>query len=108
MKGDAFAAGGFMDVGKRITQLREAQGYTVNKLANLSGISQSHLREIELGNKNPTVETLGYFCDALGVSLEEFFKDESGDISPVLLSSIKKLDHSQQLALAEFLKSVIK
>ncbi len=97
-----------MDVGKRITQLREAQGYTVNKLANLSGISQSHLREIELGNKNPTVETLGYFCEALGVTFEEFFKEECCDISPVLMSTLKSLDTNQQLALAEFIKSVMK
>lgn len=39
--------------GARIKELREKAGYTVNKLANLAGISQSYLRDIELGNKNP-------------------------------------------------------
>ena len=41
-----------MDVGKRITFFREKKGITVNKLANLSGISQSFLRDIELGKKH--------------------------------------------------------
>ena len=59
-----------MDVGARITELRIQRGLTVNKLANLSGISQSYLRDIELGNKNPTVE---YICLGLNVSLPEFF-----------------------------------
>ena len=59
-----------MNVASRIIYLREQKGLTTNKLANMAGISQSHLREIELGLRNPTVETLSYFCDALGVTLE--------------------------------------
>ena len=47
-----------MNVASRITYLREKRGLTTNKLANLAGVSQSHLREIELGMRNPTVETL--------------------------------------------------
>lgn len=95
-----------INVGQRIKQLREAQGFTVNKLANLSGISQSHLREIELGNKNPTVETLSYFCEALNITLSDFFKENDNGVTPVLLRSISKLSHSQQLILANFLNSL--
>lgn len=95
-----------INVGKRIKQLREAQGLTVNKLANLSGISQSHLREIELGNKNPTVETLSYFCESLNITLSDFFKENDDNISPVLLKSMNKLSEAQQLTLANFLNSI--
>ena len=38
-----------MNVASRIIYLREQKGLTTNKLANMAGISQSHLREIELG-----------------------------------------------------------
>ena len=62
-----------MDIGKRISFFREAKGYSVNKLATLSGISQSYLRDVELGKKNPTVEILSYLCGALDISLQEFF-----------------------------------
>lgn len=92
-----------MNVGLRIKELRENAGLTVNKLANLSGISQSHLREIELGNKNPTVETLSYFCDALGISLKQFFSDSDVNINPQLMTSIERLDNKQQAKLAEFI-----
>lgn len=95
-----------INVGQRIKQLREAQGLTVNKLANLSGISQSHLREIELGNKNPTVETLSYFCESLNITLSDFFKERDDDISPVLLRSISRLSKTQQLKLADLLNSI--
>ncbi len=93
-----------MNVGLRLKEIRESKGLTVNKLANLSGISQSHLREIELGNKNPTVETLSYFCDSLDITLSDFFEESlSSDISPALLKSIRELTKDQQLKLAEFL-----
>lgn len=96
-----------MEVGKRIRELREMRGLTVNRLANMAGLSQSFLREIELGNKTPTVETLSYFCDALEISLAEFFSgEEKSEINPVLKTSLCRLSEEQQMRLAEFLNSV--
>lgn len=95
-----------MEVGTRIKELREQKGITVNKLANLAGISQSYLRDVELGKKNPTVETLSYFCDALGVSLKYFFDDTYGNNNIFLLSAISKLSNDQQLKLAEFIQAL--
>ena len=79
-----------MNVASRIIYLREQKGLTTNKLANMAGISQSHLREIELGLRNPTVETLSYFCDALGVTLEEFFREGDSQINPYLMSALSR------------------
>ena len=95
-----------MNVGERIIELRTAKGLTTNKLANLAGVSQSHLREIELGKRNPTVETLSFFCDALGISLSDCFNENDGKtINPLLLTVIKELSEEQQLRLAEFLNT---
>ena len=99
----------YMNVGLRIKALREQKGITVNKLANLAGISQSYLRDVELGNKNPTVETLSYFCDALGVTLRDFFDTDNaaGDkLNVFLKAEIEKLNDTQQFHLADFLKSL--
>lgn len=95
-----------MNVASRITYLREKRGLTTNKLANLAGVSQSHLREIELGMRNPTVETLSYFCDALGVTLEEFFREEDSEINPYLMSALSRLNDKEQMALAEFINEL--
>lgn len=94
------------DIGAKLIYLREIKGITTNKLANLAGVSQSHLREIELGKKNPTVETLSYFCDALGITLSDFFNETDSDINPFLYSAIKNLSDSQQLKLAEFINDI--
>lgn len=97
-----------MKVGERITELRNLRGITVNKLANLAGVSQSHLRDIELGIKNPTIETLSYICDGLKISISGFFDIEKNDISPFLMSSIKLLNEEQQKLLSDFLESILK
>ncbi len=94
-----------MNVAQRLVFFREKKGITTNKLANLAGISQSHLREIELGKRSPTVETLSYFCDALGIGLGEFFSDNS-EISPFLMTALKKLSEEEQAGLAQFINTL--
>lgn len=97
-----------MDISKRITYFRTLKGYSVNKLANLSGISQSYLREVELGNKNPTVEILSLLCDTLGISLKEFFDEQTSDtfFADPLIAKIYRLSSKQRKALLLFLESI--
>ncbi|MGN1478336.1 MAG: helix-turn-helix domain-containing protein [Acutalibacteraceae bacterium] len=92
-----------MDVGKRIVDLRLKKDLSTNKLANLAGISQSYLRDIELGKKQPTVEYLGYICDALKISLKDFFDEEK---DKELEKSIFKLTEIQQSKLMDFLNTL--
>ena len=99
-----------MKIGNRIAYFRTAKGYSVNKLATLSGISQSYLRDVELDNKNPTVEILSIVCNTLGVSLKEFFDDQTKDtlLADPLLSKIYQLTHVQRKALSYFLETMQK
>ena len=80
----------------------------MNKLANLAGISQSFLREIELGNKKPTVETISLLCDALNITLRDFFDDgtQSAFADNDLLAQIYRLNPKQQELLSSFLKAL--
>lgn len=64
-------------VQQRISELCESRCVTVNKLARLSGISPSTLKNIVYGrSKNPGVVTIKYLCDGLGITLIEFFDSE--------------------------------
>lgn len=92
-----------MEVGKRIVELRERKNISTNKLANLAGISQSYLRDIEMGKKNPTVEMLSYICFELGISLQDFFTEQKSQINPYLLSAIGLLNDEEQIKLSEFI-----
>ena len=92
------------NVSERIKYFREKRGLTVNALANLAGISQSYLRELELGNKNPTVEYLEYICDALKISLVDFF--DADDTHNDLYEAIDSLTDKQKKRLLDFLESI--
>ncbi len=97
-----------MDIAARIKFFREQKGYTVNKLANLAGISQSYLRAVELGQKNPTVDLLSSLCWALDISLRDFFNDEllSDLKQDELILQIYRLSDEQRKQLTLFLKSL--
>lgn len=97
-----------MNVGERLKELRELKGISVNKLSNLAGLSQSFVREIELSKKNPTVDSLAYLCEALGISLHDFF-DETlvGSIrNDSVLRAVYRLKTHQKEELIGFLDSM--
>ena len=97
-----------MDIAAQIKFFREQKGYTVNNLANLAGISQSYLRAVELGQKNPTVDLLSSLCWALDISLRDFFNDEllSDLKQDELILQIYRLSDEQRKQLTLFLKSL--
>lgn len=98
-----------MSVAKQITRFRQERGYSVNKLANLAGVSQSYLREVELGNKNPTVEMLSYICGALKISLAVFFNaycSQDSSVEP-LMQEIYLLSPQERELLEKFLHSIL-
>ena len=97
-----------MNIGEKITYYRKKKNYSVNKLANLAGISQSYLRDIELGNKNPTIEFLSYICEALNISLKDFFDDDPPSLlDDPLICRIYQLSPKQKDALLTFLNTLI-
>ncbi|MCI6021078.1 MAG: helix-turn-helix transcriptional regulator, partial [[Bacteroides] pectinophilus] len=73
--------------------ISEQKKLSTNKLANLAGVSQSYLRDVELGNKNPTVEFITLLCRALGISLAEFFSEDTAStlINDPLITRIYRL-----------------
>ncbi len=93
-----------MEIGNRIKELREKSKYTQNGLADRAGISQSHLRRVELGKADITVGHLQLICDALGITLQGFFS--KSDDNDALATTIASLTPKQQHLLLEFLKSL--
>ena len=95
-------------VGNRISHLRKQKNISVNKLAKTAGISQSYLRDIELENKNPTIEIVALICQALGISLKDFFDDDSATTieNDPLLQRIYKMNPQQREALLHFLNTM--
>ena len=93
-----------MDVSKRLRELRERCGYTQNGLAERAGVSQTHLRRVELAQADITVSHLQLLCDAMGVSLKEFFDNESGDDE--FATAVSNLSPKQKKLLLAFIESL--
>lgn len=93
-----------MCIGERIRQLRESVGYSQNKLADFAGVSQTHLRRVELGQADITVGHLQLICDALGISLKDFFNFDGN--SDEMTTVISQLTPKQKQLLLEFLKNI--
>ena len=93
-----------MDIGKRLISLREQCRLTQNGLAERAGVSQTHLRRVELGQADITVGHLQLLCDAMSVSLGEFFEEsiETDEIA----AAISKLSPKQKTLLINFLESL--
>lgn len=93
-----------MDVGKRLQEMRDRCWLTQNKLADKAGVSQTHLRRVELGQADITVGHLQLLCDAMGITLQEFFNtEEQHDDLSVALS---KLTPKQKKLLIAFIESL--
>ena len=55
-------------VGRNFTRLRLAKGFTQERFAEVSGVTQQYVSGLERGQRNPTVVTLYHLASALGVS----------------------------------------
>lgn len=66
-----------------IVALCKRRGISKYRLAQMTGISQSSIGKIISKDSLPTILTLEKICDALGVTMAQFFSEQE---SPVYLS----------------------
>ncbi len=97
-----------IEVGKRVKNFREKAGLTQNGLATRAGVAPSYIPDIEKGKKCPTVQTLGYICFGLGITLAEFFRDsdEQKELNTLIQNLTARLSPKQQTMLLDFLKTL--
>lgn len=61
----------------RIVQLCEERELSVNKLSNISSVTQSTVNNIVSGrNRSATISTIKKLCDGFGITIQEFFDAE--------------------------------
>ena len=61
----------------RIIELCNKQNITINKLATISGVTQSTLNNIIGGrNKGTNISTIKKLCDGLDITIQEFFSSD--------------------------------
>lgn len=66
-----------MDVIKRIDILMKERNWSNYKLAAESGLSSSTIANIYRRNTTPSISTLESICSAFGITLAQFFTEDS-------------------------------
>lgn len=62
---------------KTITKFRTLKGWSMNKLAHESGVSQACISQLEAGKKSPTTTTLGKLSKALEVPVAKLLEESA-------------------------------
>lgn len=68
-----------MDIGSKIKRLRQANGLTLEELANRSELTKGFLSQLERDLTSPSVTTLEDILEALGTNLQEFFSEKPAE-----------------------------
>lgn len=101
-----------MDVGLRVKQLRKLNNMTTKELSSLCGVSQSTISKLENGNRIPDIPIIEKICNALNMTLVEFFMTEklSEPLDENMITLIylaKHLKDDQLEKLCDFIKTII-
>ena len=94
-----------MITGRRIAQLRDAQGWTQEQTATLLGISRAALSHYEKNRREPDMETLSKFADLFKVSIDYLVgRTENSDmvLSEDTRSFVDRLELSDDEILEKF------
>lgn len=95
-----------MDAKQRIKELMAKKNISEYRLAKLSGLSQSTISNIFNRNTAPTIPTIEAICNGLGISMAQFFAEDT-EKSPVYLAAEQKEFFDKWLTLSAEQKSVV-
>lgn len=80
-------------VGRRVKKLRNDRDWSLEELAQISGVSRSMLSEIERERANPTLTVTFRIARAFGLSLQELIS--SVEVAPPKIQVIRRTDRAQ-------------
>lgn len=77
-------------IARRIRQLRLDKGWTLEKLADVTGLSKSYLSQVENGAKNPPISTLIKIAFGLSVGIIELIDGKQNEFRNARLSLVRR------------------
>ena len=94
----------------KINELRLERGWTIYRLADEAGVTQSTLANMIARNSTPSIRTLEQLCCAFGITLAEFFSEDNDTSQEdlTLLSNFRKLDKNEQEVVLKMISGLTK
>ena len=72
-----------LSIGQRIRAVRAGNGLSLDKLAEISGVSRAMISKIERGDASATAALLARLCAGLGINLSALFLSSQEDDRPL-------------------------
>ena len=101
-----------MSILEKITEMRVARHWSEYQLAEKSGLTQSTISSWYRKDMVPSIPSLTKICDAFGITLSQFFLDDTNEVALLskpqleLIEAASKLDEAQSEALVHFLRAL--
>lgn len=70
-------------IGRNLQRLRKSRGLSLDKTAELTGVSKAMLGQIERGESNPTVTTVWKIASGLRISFSSLIEEETPSVSVI-------------------------
>ncbi|MBE5755939.1 MAG: helix-turn-helix transcriptional regulator [Clostridiales bacterium] len=99
-----------MEILNRINELRNKRGWSIYKLAEESGITQSTLANMFSRQTLPSLTTLKQLCDAFGITMAQFFQGDSNEFNDeeqLIISNYRKLEKQEKEVIKKLLESIL-
>lgn len=81
----------YFEIGQRIRKIRKAKGYSQEQLAEMTGISVTHMSHIETGNTKLSIEVFYNIVNALECSSDELLFELNKNSKAVIHSNISEI-----------------
>lgn len=102
-----------MNILKKINKIRLERGWSVYRLSIESGIPQSTITNMFNRETLPSITTLECLCHAFGITMSDFFKEESNDkqktdLDSELLNLFSKFSDEEKNSALNLFRSIAK
>lgn len=86
-----------VELASRIKATRISKGYTLDRVAEISGLGKGLLSKVENFRVTPSLPTLGKLCEALGMSMSDLFDglDEKPKLSITRVADRKTIERDR-------------
>ncbi len=78
-------------IGRKLNSIRKMKGLSLDKLADITGVSKSMLGQMERGESIPTVTTLWKIAKGLNISFSTFVEEDKPSVSIISKDELKPI-----------------
>lgn len=82
-------------VGKNLKSIRKSRDLSLDKLAELTGVSKAMLAQVERGDSNPTISLLWKIANGLRISVTTLIAEETPEVTLIRFADLEPITEDE-------------